>query len=94
MEKLIKILDDAAKECGVVYNLHIIDKQHDVTFYSNQNTMRVQVEDYEPLNGIYDNLKELEEKAHHLTIANGEIFTDTRGWLGGTTVGHYRFISK
>lgn len=99
MDKYIELLDTMAKEHGYVYNLQLI---HVDTWGSidinTKNKTCVKVNDHKELNGTYDNVIELRKAAdkYYLSVGgNGEIYTDTRGWDGGSTVGHYRyFIEK
>jgi hypothetical protein len=68
---------------------------HDFSNKNYNNKKCVKVEDCKELNGIYDNLEQLRVKAHTLYLdvgADGDIYTDTRSWCGGTTIGHYTYI--
>jgi hypothetical protein len=98
MDKYIELLDKMAKEHKCIYSLQLIHVDTwDITNIDTKNTTCVKVDDHKELNGTYDNVMELRKKAakYYLDIGGGEIYTDTRGWDGGSTVGHYRyFIEK
>lgn len=96
MEDIVKQLDLLAASCGYVYDLRMT-KMSDWSSQYFSNKGHIIVEDYTNLNGIYDSIEQLREKAiqFDLDISNdGEIYTDTRGWTGGTTVGHYFYTAK
>ena len=99
MDKYIELLDKMAKEHRFVYSLQLIHVDDwDITNVNTKDTTCVRVDDYKELNGTYDNILQLKKEADKLYLCvsgDGEIYSDTRGWDGGSTVGHYRyFIEK
>lgn len=94
MEEIIQQLDKYASESSFVYDLRLTNI-HNWSTKDYSNKKCVNVEDCKELNGIYDNLEQLTKKANTLYLnvsGDGEIYTDTRSWIGGTTIGHYSYI--